>query len=467
VNRATKLILLGTALAIAWQSNSAAAAPVEPPPLHSPADVPADWTRLVDDTNALQIAVPSNWTAIDLAPWHNEDGTAQPAISATTDQDGTPFGDSLGSWSVAGVQYQVVTYATDTASRLDSLLTLHGVCTAGPVQSWDDGVFAGHVQSFTDCGGTATRNVVVIANPADRAFTAVLRVQLTGQPDDERTLNGVLISFNRTAQADPPTTTDKGAPISTAATKPSAASAFPSPSGVVSAEWRTLVDDTQTVQIAVPGAWTEINLAPWTDEQGNPQPDISATTDEELFFRQDDSSMGVPGVTFLALPYQPLAWFAPSARLDSCAREPVQTYDDGVFVGHIWLFDNCAGTATRNFVVIASPADAAFSVLLSVQLTGQADDDVTLDGLLSSFNRVDASGSVATNDVVGDTLAALQHALEDQLNLTITEQQSACLAAGQLVPSDIDAAIDDLYGMPATVLTTLLNCGIPALLPPR
>jgi hypothetical protein len=462
MNKATKLVLpivvAVAVLAIGWQSTSAAAAPVEPPPLHSPAEVPADWTTLVDDTNALQIAVPSNWTAVDVAPWHNDDGTSQPAISATTDQDGTSFADSLGSWSVAGAQYQVVAYATDTASRLDSLRTFHDVCTAGPVQSYDDGVFAGHIQSFTECGGTATRNVVVVANPVDQAFTAVLRVQLTGQPDDERTLNGVLISFNRTGQTDSST--------STAATKPSAASAFPSPSGVVPADWTTLVDDTETVQVAVPGAWTEINLAPWTDEQGNPQPDISATTDEERFFRDDDSSLGVPGVTFLALPYQPLAWLVPSARLDSCAREPVQTYDDGVFVGHIWLFNQCAGTSTRNVVVIASPADAAFSIILSVQLTGQADDDVTLDGLLSSFNLVNVSGSLATTDVAGDTLAALQHALEDQLNLTITDQQSACLASAQLVPSDIAAAIDDLYGMPATVLTALLNCGIPALLPP-
>jgi hypothetical protein len=112
MNRATKLILPVAALAIVWQSNSAAAAPVEPPLVHSPAEVPVDWTRLVDDTNVLQIAVPRNWTAIDLAPWHNPDGTTQPAISATTDQDGTPFADSLGSWSVAGARYQVVAFAT-------------------------------------------------------------------------------------------------------------------------------------------------------------------------------------------------------------------------------------------------------------------------------------------------------------------------------------------------------------------
>ena len=261
MNRATKLALTAAlavgSLAIAWQSNPAAAASIEPP--QAAAEVPADWTTVVDETQTMQIAVPSSWTAIDRAPWHNQDGTSRPAISATTDAAGTSFAASLASWDVAGAQLQFVAFQADTAATFDSLLTLQALCTAGSVESYHDGAFAGHVQSFTGCGGTATRNVVVIANPADGAFTAVLRVQLIGEPDDEATLNGLLISFNR---------------VGSATTKPAAASVFPSPSRVVPAGWTTLVDETRTVQISVPGTWTEFNLEPWTNEQGDQQPDI-------------------------------------------------------------------------------------------------------------------------------------------------------------------------------------------------
>ena len=78
----------------------------------------------------------------------------------------------------------------------------------------------------------------------------------------------------------------------------------------------------------------------------------------------------------------------PAERLDSCTAEPVQTYDDGVFVGHIWSHHSCAGTATHTVTVIASPADASFTAFVSVQLTGQPDDALILDGLLSSFGPV-------------------------------------------------------------------------------
>jgi hypothetical protein len=108
MNRATKLILPVAALAIVWQSNSAAAAPVEPPLVHSPAEVPVDWTRLVDDTNVLQIAVPPPiWPAIDLAPVAQPGYGSHPSRLILGDvcltRTATPIcRHRLGSWSVAG-----------------------------------------------------------------------------------------------------------------------------------------------------------------------------------------------------------------------------------------------------------------------------------------------------------------------------------------------------------------------------
>ena len=81
--------------------------------------------------------------------------------------------------------------------RAGVLRSAQDVCTAGPLQTYDDGVFVGHIQTFSACAGTASSIVRVSANPADQAFTADLLIQLTGEADDAATLNGLLLSFNR------------------------------------------------------------------------------------------------------------------------------------------------------------------------------------------------------------------------------------------------------------------------------
>ena len=65
--------------------------------------------------------------------------------------------------------------------------SFHDVCAAGPLQTYDDGVFVGHIQRFTACNGTRPASCT-LGNPADHAFTADLVIQLTGQPDDAATL---------------------------------------------------------------------------------------------------------------------------------------------------------------------------------------------------------------------------------------------------------------------------------------
>jgi hypothetical protein len=205
---AVAIVLPFIALAAGWSVSAVASSPslastttttstgptavAFPPPTGG---VPADWTQLEDDTDTIRISVPPAWTAVDLAVRHNADGTPLPWISATTDAavffppEGTA--DTFG---VPGVLFRAAPFVADTAQPL-AASTFHNVCTAGPVQTYDDGVFVGHIQSFERCGGTGSRVVRVIANPAAQTFTADLLIQLTGLPDDAATLNGLLLSF--------------------------------------------------------------------------------------------------------------------------------------------------------------------------------------------------------------------------------------------------------------------------------
>jgi hypothetical protein len=201
-------LALGLPLAALIAAPIAGASSPPPPPLPPtvtsiPADifppptggVPLDWTPLEDETRTIRIAVPATWTAVDVAARQNGDGTPLPWISATTDAATFfPAAGATDTFGVPGVLYRATPFDPDTAAPL-AASTFHSVCTAGPLQRYDDGVFAGHLQSFDSCGGTTSRVVRVIANPADQAFTADLLVQLTGQPDDAATLNGLLLSF--------------------------------------------------------------------------------------------------------------------------------------------------------------------------------------------------------------------------------------------------------------------------------
>jgi hypothetical protein len=165
--------------------------------LPSTAQIPAGWTILVDDTQTTAIAVPSAWNQVQTVPDLHGDRTPRPWISATTDEGRFfPAAGAADTFSVPGVVYIADRYNEDTESMLLST-GYDGLCTAEQAQPYDNGNFRGHVRAFNDCGGTATRVVVVAAYPWDRSFTAIVLVQLTGQPDDAATLDGMLRTFGR------------------------------------------------------------------------------------------------------------------------------------------------------------------------------------------------------------------------------------------------------------------------------
>jgi hypothetical protein len=183
-------------LAVAATALTASAAAPYPPPT---GEWPAEWPVLVDDTQSLAIAVPAAWSDVDTAPAQNDDGTPRPWISATTDEAAFfPDADGAETFAAPGVVYAALPY-DDRTDQMVVSPDYAAQCVAGPVQAFAGNVFTGHLQTYTDCGGTATRIVQLAAYPADLSFTAFVLVQLTGSPDDDGTLNAVLSSLGRVA----------------------------------------------------------------------------------------------------------------------------------------------------------------------------------------------------------------------------------------------------------------------------
>jgi hypothetical protein len=464
MNRATRLALAVTlpvaALALAANAASAAPPPTEPPGPEVGASPPPGLVTLTDDTGTITVDVPSSWTDVDTAP-----AGENPWISATPD-----FVGFISTFDVPGVTFEAVPYTADTATVARER-GFAGSCAYEQVQPYDDGLFVGSHLIDTGCGDAGTSEYhVIAANPSNQAFTALLDIQLTAF-DEVSTLEAILDTFNLTDAAWAAGSLD---PASATPAAPAPGGAFPAPSGEIPSGWTTLVDDTQTLQIDVPQAWTKAILAPWRFDDGSTRPAITATTEDGLSFTPAGTgdTFSAPGVQFQAFPYDPdtAARLAESTLHTDCTAAPLQTYDDGVFVGHIQSFDACGGTATRNVLVVANPADRAFTAVLDIQLIGQPDDASTLNGLLLSFNEAQIVDPGPTTSVVdtptapvagGDALGGLDRLIA-ALQLALSDEQATCVsaAAGQLDPAAVAAAAADPFGMPAEVLVALLNCGV-------
>ncbi len=121
-----------------------------------------------------------------------------------------------------------------------------------------------------------------------------------------------------------------------ASTSPAAATAPPTsppPSGaaeddefVLPADWTTLVDDTNTITVAVPNTWTDIDTAPRSNPDGTLAPRITAATDLGVFVETFDA----PGVDFWAGTYSadPQVVMDQAGLTSGCRRKDVLPYDD-------------------------------------------------------------------------------------------------------------------------------------------
>jgi serine protease Do len=151
-------------------------------------------------------------------------------------------------------------------------------------------------------------------------------------------------------------------------------------------DYVTLIDDTNTISVEVPAAWTDTDLVP-ADADGTPVPWIQASTNIEDF----NTSYRVPGMIFAALPTsrptsELLAEFAPTAG--ECVDEGIEPYSDSRFVGEIQVWDECAGRDVAYVVLVSELiAGGEFKFLTIVQATTTADVEA-LEVILETFNTL-------------------------------------------------------------------------------
>lgn len=420
---AVAIPLLATAVAaVATGPAGATTVPPTPPASTLPgdpapaqgtdSDIAADFVQLIDDTGALSVAVPPAWVDVDTTPGTNDDGTTMPWISASTD-----FGAYRETFDVSGMVFLGVTYTTDLQSWIDRLGQPDG-CQTKSTDAYDDGAFQGLAATFDGCGTTGEATFLLIAaNVADdETRTYVLQVQ-TATPADAAFVSPILASFNAvgitsTAGAEGDVVTQPGASIPDATTPAvtvtlpdgsplvpatAPASGVPTgsevddaftPSNAIAEGAVQITDDTRTITVAVPPDWAEVATVPSLNDSGDPLPQIVASPDLAGFVPTDGTTpeFGTAGVRFVARPFDADTAAAVSAAASTlpCTPGSVRAYTDPVFTGHILQLSDCGGTATRIYLVAASPSDQSMTASLLVQVTDADDSD--LETVLSSFN---------------------------------------------------------------------------------
>ena len=189
--------LLAPALALAFTASGSAAVSASAPPTSPPereptsgeptettsvdtvpTELPEGFVWLVDDTGAITVAVPEAWTDVDTAP-ADVDGVPQPWISAAP----SAIDDFLGTPDESGVLFSAVTFDPDPAFLIEQFSLVEG-CAEFSVEPYNKRGLVGFTQIGSGCGEGGTGSwQLIIANPADQSFTALVQVQTATEAD--------------------------------------------------------------------------------------------------------------------------------------------------------------------------------------------------------------------------------------------------------------------------------------------
>ena len=154
--------------------------------------LPAGFVQMIDDTGSITVAVPNTWTDVHTSPETSEPPPA-PQILASTDSVG--YFESL---DVPGMLYMAYPYRADLTSLID-FFDSAADCAARATGPFDNGDFVGTYLFYSQCGDSGQSEFhVVVANPRNQAFTAIVQVQVPG-PNDRPIVGTILSTFDMTS----------------------------------------------------------------------------------------------------------------------------------------------------------------------------------------------------------------------------------------------------------------------------
>lgn len=134
------------------------------------------YTTVTDDSGLISVSVPIEWSDVFGALWTSDAATGTyeeigPAVSAAPDLDAW-----LDTWGTPGVFIGAsAMFTTSVEATLDALY-FGDSCILEGRYDYDDGVYTGLYDLYTDCGPEASLFFNVVAEPADQSWLASVQI---------------------------------------------------------------------------------------------------------------------------------------------------------------------------------------------------------------------------------------------------------------------------------------------------
>ncbi|MCA9951563.1 MAG: trypsin-like peptidase domain-containing protein [Anaerolineales bacterium] len=149
----------------------------------------ANFTEITDDSGVLYMEVPAEWTDIDGSAWVVDGEVIGESIRVSPDIAG--FNET---WSTPGVFFGATDqYAADMDELLDAFDYSDG-CTYDGRTDYQDSLYTGKYDVWTDCGDGGSVFIVLAAEPEDQSFLTLITFQAVTEADLDA-LDKVLDTF--------------------------------------------------------------------------------------------------------------------------------------------------------------------------------------------------------------------------------------------------------------------------------
>jgi serine protease Do len=266
-----------------------------------------NYNTITDDSGAITMEVPQEWSDVTGSPWNwgEEDEVVGVSVVASTNID-----DFYSTYSTPGVFFgasTVLAQRYDTSTLLDQI-SFSGDCTSEGRFDYNDPLYTGLYDLYSNCGGAGSAVINLAAVPEDGSFIILLQVQAVSEADLDA-LDRILNSFQAVGDL-----SAGGSVSSESGAGPEAPT--PAPSSDIPAEWfppagkasvvlvneanadlvftmanqeHKLVAHTQKVAIYDPGTYTYTASDPRFDSQNAA---CTLKADTIYYWYTDDSSWG-------------------------------------------------------------------------------------------------------------------------------------------------------------------------------
>jgi serine protease Do len=153
----------------------------------------AGYAIVSDDSGAIQVSIPQEWTDVDGSAWVLDEETVGATVSASSNLN--EFYDTFSTPGVFFGASDVLAERYDAGSFLDELPDYSADCTYEGRSDYEDSVYTGLFDHYTECGDGVSQVINIVAFPESGELVVWVQTQIVNEADLEA-LDQIINSFD-------------------------------------------------------------------------------------------------------------------------------------------------------------------------------------------------------------------------------------------------------------------------------